>query len=120
MLKDCVGLNSTIAYWTTLEVGLSTIAACLPTPAPTFRGEARTAHALPLHAPVAVCKGHEERFPEMNILRIAGAGYNVRLGTTAMGTFERGQEKGEMTNEHINGQIMVTKGLSRHSSFEHV
>ena len=123
MLKDCVGVFSTLVYWNMLEVGLSIIAACLPTLAPLFHDlsaeklNQRMRSGLMLRSRSArVMKS----VSETNILRNAGAEHNVGHETIAMGTFESGHEEGEMINEEMNGQIMVTKGLSRHSSTEPV
>ena len=44
----------------------------------------------------------------------------MRLETIAMGTLESGHGEGEVISERLDGQIMVTKDLSRHSSIEPV
>ena len=123
MLKYCVGVYSTIVYWSMLEMGLSIIAACLPTLAPIFHDLSAEKLSQRLRS-VFTLRSRSARVmksvSEMDILRNVGAENNVRLETIAMGTFERGHGQGEMINEEMNGQIMVTKGLSRHSSTESV
>ena len=104
-------------------MGLSIIAACLPTLAPLFRNlsaeklgrRMRSFFSLRFRSARVV-----KSVSETNILRHIGAENNVRLETIAMGTFESGTGDREMVTEQLNGQIMVTKGLSRHSSVDAV
>ena len=123
MLKDYVDVYSTIVYWVVLEMGLSIIAACLPTLAPIFRDfsveklSQRVSSIFTLRSRSA---GAMKSVSETNILPNVGAGNNMRLETIAMGTFGSGHGEGEMMNEEMKGQIMVTKDLSRHSSNEPV
>ena len=123
MLKDHVGFYTKIVYWSMLEMGLSIIAACLPTLAPIFHDPSadklsqRTRSVFTLRSRSA---GIGKSVSETDILRSVGAENNVRLETIAMGNCESGPGGGEITNEEMIGQIMVTKGLSRHSSIEPV
>ena len=118
MLKDCVGVYSTIVYWVVLEMGLSIIAACLPTLAPIFHDlsvEKLSQRMRSIFTLRSRSAGAMKSVSETNILPNAGAENNMRLETIAMGTFESRHVEGEM-----KGQIMVTKDLSRHSSNEPV
>lgn len=123
MLKDCVGFYTTIVYWSMLEMGLSIIAACLPTLAPTFHDlsaeklgqRMRSILALPSRS-----AGVMKSVSETNILRKIGAENNMRLETIAIGNCESGHGAGELMNKEMAGHIMVTKDLDRHSSTEPV
>ena len=123
MLKDSVGFYTTVAFWSMLEMGLSIIAACLPTLAPIFHdlsAEKLSQRMRSIFTLRSRSAGVMKSVSETNILRNAGAENNVRLETIAMGNCESGHGEGEMMNEEMNGQIMVTKDLSRHSSMEPV
>ena len=123
MLNNRIGFYTKIVYWSMLEMGLSIIAACLPTLAPIFHDlsveklSQRTRSAFMIRSRSA---GIGKSVSETNILPNIGAENNVRLETMAMGNYESGHREGERMNEQMNGQIMVTKGLSRHSSIEPV
>ena len=105
-----------------LEMGLSIIAACLPTLAPIFHDlpveklsqHMRFIFTLRSRSAAAAMKS----VSETNILHNVGTENNVRLETIAIGNCESGHRGGNMINEEMTGQIMVTKELSRHSSTE--
>ena len=123
MLKDCVGVYSTLVYWVVFEAGLSIIAACLPTLAPIFHdisAEKLSQRMRYIFTLRSRSTGVMKSVSETNILPNVRAENNMRLETIAMSTFESGHGEGEMTNEEMKGQIMVTKDLSRHSSNEPV
>ena len=123
MLKDCVGVYSTIVYWIMLEMGLSIIAACLPTLAPIFHDlsaeklsqRMRSIFTLRSRSAAAM-----KSVSQTNILRNVGAENDMRFETIAMGNCKSGHGEGETMDEEMTGHIMVTKVLSRHSSTEPV
>ena len=102
-------------------MGLSIIAACLPTLAPIFHDlpveklSQRMRFVFTLRSRSAAAM---KSVSETNILGNVGTENNVRLETIAIGNCESGHGKGNMINEEMTGQIMVTKELSRHSSTE--
>ena len=124
MLKDSVGFYTTIVFWSMLEMGLSIIAACLPTLGPIFHDLSaeklgqRMRSFLALRSPSA---GVGKSVSETNILSDIGAGNNVRLETMATGNCVNGRGGGgDMMSVEMTGHILVTKDLRRHSSIEQV
>ena len=115
ILKDCVGVYSTIVYWIMLEMGLSIIAACLPTLAPTFHDlsaeklSQRMRFIFTLRSRSA---GAMKSVSQTNILRNVGAENDMRLETIAMANCESGHGEEEMIKEEMTGYIMVTRVLS--------
>ncbi|CAF9914246.1 MAG: hypothetical protein ALECFALPRED_009506 [Alectoria fallacina] len=112
---------STILYWSMLEIGLSVIAACLPTLAPLFRDVPaeqinklmRNFFTLPSRSSGTVASVSETR-----IVRETDAENYWGIESYAMGDTE-GQH-GEVAGQgrETNGRILITTGISRHSSID--
>ena len=106
-----------------LEMGLSIIAACLPTLAPIFHNLSPQKLSQQMRS---ICTlrsrsaGVMKSVSETDILRNVGTDNNMRLETIAIGNCESGHGEGEMMSEEMAGHIIVTKDLSRHSSTEAV
>ena len=104
-------------------MGLSIIAACLPTLAPIFHDLSAEKFSQRLRSIFTLrsrSAGVMKSVSETNILRNVGAENNVRLETIAMGNYESGHGAEETMNEEMTGHIMVREDLSRHSSTEPV
>ena len=104
-------------------MGLSLIAACLPTLAPIFHNlstEKLSQRMRSIFTLRSRSTDVKKSVSETNILRNVGGEFNTRLETIAMGSCESGHGEGVMMHEGMNGQIMVTKDLSRYSSAEAV
>ncbi len=109
------GFYSTIVYWSMLEIGLSVIAACLPTLAPLFRDvptERIDKLTRSLFALRSRSSGTVASVSETRIVQKAGAENDWGIESYAMGDID-GQHREEGTQ--VNGRIATIN--SRHSIF---
>lgn len=99
-------------------MGLSVIAACLPTLAPIFRDPEQISQRIRTFFTLrSRSSGPMKSVSETNIVRKMGA-ENAGLETIAMGNFENANTEREGRDEGMNEQIFVTTGFSRHSSID--
>ena len=104
-------------------MGLSVIAACLPTLAPLFRdlsADEISQRICTFFTLRSRSSGALKSVSQTNIVRKIGAENNAGFETIAMGNFESENMEREGQDEGMNGQIFVTTGLNRHSSLEAV
>lgn len=112
---------STILYWSMLEIGFSVIAACLPTLAPLFRDVPteqinklmRDFFTLPSRSSGTVASVSETR-----IVRETDAENYWGIESYAMGDTDGQHGEGGGQGRETNGRILITTGISRHSSID--
>ena len=103
-----------------LEMGLSVIAACLPTLSPLFRDLSAKGMSQRLRSIFTMTSRSSEAsrsVSETNMVRRIGAENNVGFESIAMGNYESGNSHEIKRSEETEGRIMVTRGLSMRSSF---
>ena len=104
-----------------LELGLSVIAACLPTLSPLFRDLSAKGISQCLRSIFTRASRSSEgsrNVSETNMVRRIGAENNVGFESVAVGNYASDNSHEIKRSEETEGQIMVTRGLSMRSSFD--